>query len=154
MRALKLSAVLLLLCLQMPTYAQQAVSSGPDWVSYGTAAVNPTIAAASAWRSSDRACRFGQLAISEAVGNVAALTLKHFIVSARPCLGCQPDGMPSGHTMNSWIGVSSSRWGFEASVATGSLRMAAHRHTALQVLAGTALGLGAEGAGHLLKCRE
>lgn len=116
--------------------------------------VNPTIAAVNAWRSPDRACRFGQLALSEAIGNGVALILKKGLVSARPCLGCQPDGMPSGHTMNGTIGFSS-RWkyGVVFSVATAELRTDAHRHTPWQVAAGAVLGVGAEAAGHLLKCQ-
>lgn len=150
-----MKTLLIVLLFAAPVSAQVPVSPAPDWVSYGTAAVNPTIAAIEAWRSPSRACRFGQLAISEAVGNVAALTLKHFIVSPRPCIGCQPDGMPSGHTMNSTIGFSS-HWkvGVVFTVATAELRTDAHRHTPWQVAAGAALGIGAEAAGHLLKCRD
>jgi len=124
-----------------------------DGASWATAFVNPTVAAIEAWRSPRRGCRLGQLAISEAVGNVAALTLKRLIVSPRPCLGCGNDGWPSGHTMNSTIGFASSwRVGVGFAWSTAVLRTAAHRHTARQVAAGALLGIGAEAAGHLLRC--
>jgi membrane-associated phospholipid phosphatase len=135
--------------------AQVPVPVAPwaDWASYGTALVNPVTAAVSALTSHDKVCRLGQLGISELVGNVATLTLKRLIVSPRPCLGCAPDGMPSGHTMNSTIGFSS-RWkvGVLFSVGTAELRADAHRHTPWQVAAGAAIGVGAEAAGHLLRC--
>lgn len=148
-----LLVVICLLCLPIVGHTQAPVQPWADWTSYPTAMVNPGTAAIEAWRSSDRACRFGRLALSEAIGNGVALTLKHFIVSPRPCLGCAPDGMPSGHTMNSAIGMFSSRWGFTATIATGALRHEAHRHTWQQIAAGAALGVGAEAAGRLLKCR-
>lgn len=155
MRAIALAVVWMIL-LATPAAAQVPVSSVPDWASYATAAVNPTTAAIAAWRSSDRPCRFGQLAISEAVGNVAALTLKHFIVSARPCIGCRPDGDPSGHSMNSLIGFTAHNWGIGLSfgLATGGLRDEAHRHFPDQIVKGLVLGALAEGAGHLLHCRD
>lgn len=152
-----LVAVAFGLLLALPAAAQIPVPVSPlaDWASYGTAAINPTMAAVEVWRSPQRGCRFAQLAISEAVGNGVALTLKHFIVSPRPCIGCTPDGMPSGHTMNSIIGVSASwRVGMLFAVGTGGLRMAAHRHTLWQVAAGAALGVGAEATGRLLKCQD
>lgn len=155
---MKVSAALLavLLLLAAPLQAQVPVSPIADWASYGTALVNPTIAAVEAWRSPARACRFGQLAISEAVGNVAALTLKHFIVSARPCIGCLPDGDPSGHSMNAMIGFSARNWGMGLSFgfATGALRYDAHRHFPSQIAKGLLLGAGAEAAGHLLRCQS
>jgi len=127
----------------------------PDWASYGTAIVNPSIAAVQAWRATDRPCRFGQLAISEVVVNTAALTLKHFIVSPRPCLGCPPDGMPSGHTANSAIGFSR-HWqlGLAFTLGTAALRTDANRHTKEQVFWGAVLGFTGEAAGHLLKCQH
>lgn len=149
--------VFLLACLFAPlvVHAQVPVSPVPDWASYATAAVNPTTAAIEAWRSPNRACRFGQLAISEAVGNITALTLKHFIVSARPCIGCVPDGDPSGHSMNAMLGFSARNWGMGLSfgLATGALRYDAHRHFPSQIAKGLLLGAGAEAAGHLLRCR-
>lgn len=150
-----LHILFLLACLFTPllVHAQAPVQPWADVSSYPTAMVNPATAAIEAWRSNDRACRFGRLALSEAIGNGVALTLKHFIVSPRPCLGCVPDGMPSGHTMNSAIGMFSSRWGFTATIATGVLRHEANRHTWKQIAAGAALGVGAETAGLLLKCR-
>lgn len=149
------ASILAVLLLAAPAAAQVPVAPIADWASYGTAIVNPTLAAVDAWRSPARTCRFGQLAISELVGNGVALTLKHFVVSPRPCLGCVADGMPSGHTMNSTIGFSS-RWkvGVIFSLATAELRTDAHRHTPWQVAAGAALGVGAEAAGHLLHCHD
>jgi membrane-associated phospholipid phosphatase len=146
--------LLLVLLLCVPLSAQQPVQPWADYASYPTAFVNPTVAAVDAWRSSSRACHFGRLALSEAIGNGVTLALKHVIVSPRPCMGfgCQADGMPSGHTMNSAIGMFSSRYGFTATIATGGLRMAAHRHTWQQVLAGAAVGVGAEAAGRLVRC--
>jgi hypothetical protein len=129
------------------------VTPWADWASYGTVVVSPTVAAIQAWRSPQRKCRLGQLAISEAVGNGAALVLKRLIVSPRPCLDCGSDGFPSGHTMNAVLGFSSS-WRVSVGFAwsTAALRTTAHRHTARQVAAGALLGIGAEAAGHLLKC--
>jgi len=144
---------LLCLLIASPAAAQVPVSSVPDWASYGTAAANPVAAAAQAWRAPDRGCRFGQLALAEGIGNAAALTLKHFVVSPRPCVGCAPDGFPSGHTTNSFVGVTRDwRYGVLFGVATGGLRMAAHRHTLPQVLAGAAVGIGADAASRLLRC--
>jgi membrane-associated phospholipid phosphatase len=145
----------LLACLFTPllVHAQAPVQPWADWTSYGTAMVNPATAVVEAWQSPSRGCRLGRLALSEAIGNGVALTLKHFIVSPRPCLGCAPDGMPSGHTMNSAIGMFSSRWGFTATIATGVLRHEANRHTWTQIAAGAALGVGAEAAGRLIKCQ-
>lgn len=132
--------------------AQQPVQKFPDVVSYGTALINPTVAMVDAWRSPSRGCHFARLALSEAVGNGIALTMKHFIVSPRPCLGCAPDGMPSGHTMNSAMGIFSSQWGFTATIATGVLRHEAKRHTWQQIAMGAAVGVGSEAAGRLIKC--
>jgi len=151
----RISAVLLALLLFAPVVQAQPPPVEPwaDRLSYGTALVNPTVAAIAAWRSPHRACKLGQLAISEAVGNVAVITLKHFIVSPRPCFGCTPDGEPSGHTMNSTIGFASSwRLGVGFTWSTAILRTTAHRHTPTQVLTGALLGIAAEGAGHLLRC--
>ncbi len=145
----------LLACLFTPllVHAQAPVQPWADVTSYPTAMVNPATAAIKAWHSSDPKCELGRLAISEAIGNGIALAMKHFIVSPRPCLGCAPDGMPSGHTMNSAIGMFSSRWGFTATIATGVLRHEANRHTWQQIAAGAALGVGAEAAGRLIKCQ-
>lgn len=149
----------LLVCLALvlsaaPAAAQPVpVQPWADWASYGTAIVNPAVAAITAWRAPDRGCRFAQLAISEAVGNGLALALQHTIASPRPCLGCPSTGMPSAHAMNSTIGVSAGwRVGMTFPVSTAGLRLEAHRHTPWQVVAGVALGLGAEAAGHLLPC--
>lgn len=146
--------LVVLLLVASPATAQQPVSPVPDALSYGTALVNPAIAAYKAARSSDPMCRLSQLGIAELVGNGTALTLKRLVRSPRPCAGCAPDGFPSGHTMNSTIGSISAGWqvGLTFTAGTGGLRMAAHRHTPWQVLAGAAIGLGADAAGHLLKC--
>ena len=153
------AVVLALLCFAPVVQAQPPPDTRPpvqplaDWASYGTAIVNPAVAAIQAWRSPRRGCRLGQLAISEAVGNGTALLLKRLIVSPRPCLGCASDGFPSGHTLNSTIGFSSSwRVGVGFAWSTAALRATAHRHTARQVAAGALLGIGAEAAGHLLTC--
>ncbi len=146
----------LLACLFTPVliHAQAPVQPWADVTSYGTAMVNPATAAIKAWHSSDPKCELGRLAISEAIANGVALTLKHFIVSPRPCIGCAPDGMPSGHSANGFVGFSS-HWpyGIAFGVATAGLRVAANRHTFKQVLAGSALGIGAEYAGRLIKCQ-
>jgi membrane-associated phospholipid phosphatase len=142
------------LCCSARAEAQtKPVVGWADDLSYATAAINPTIAAVEAWRSPSRLCHFGRLAISEAVANGVGITIKHFVVSPRPCLGCAPDGMPSGHTWNSAVGYLSSGWGFTATIATGVLRHEANRHTWPQVIAGAMLGVGAEASGLLLKCK-
>ncbi len=149
MRRLLVVGLLLTGC---PVHAQ-GVRRVPDVASYATAAINPTWAAVDAWRSPERLCRFERLALSEAIGNGVALTLKHFIVSPRPCLACAPDGFPSGHTMNSAIGLSDHwRMGVGFTVGTAGLRIAARRHTVWQVTAGALLGLSAEAAGRLIGC--
>src|SRR5690349_11545625 len=84
----------------------QAVAPIPDAVSWGTAFVNPTLATIDALKSEHKGCRLARLALSEGVGNGLSIGLKHLIVSPRPCAGCNPDGMPSGHSMNSAIGFS------------------------------------------------
>ncbi len=147
---------LLIVALAGPVAAQEPVNKAADYASWGTALANPTIAAVKAARGPDPWCHLGQLGLSEVIGNSASMTLKHFIVSPRPCLGCAPDGMPSGHTMNSAIGVSSNwRIGLFFTLGTASLRQEAHRHTPLQVLMGAALGGGAEWAGQkMLRCKE
>jgi membrane-associated phospholipid phosphatase len=151
--------LLLLALLLLPQMAScqtlPPVQPWADAASWGTALINPSVAAIEAWRSPQRKCRLGQLAISEAIGNGVAITLKHFVVSPRPCFGCPTDGMPSGHTMNGVIGFSSSwRVGVGFAWGTAVLRTEAHRHTPWQVAAGAALGIGAEAAGHLLRCPQ
>lgn len=133
-----------------------------DYVSWGTAAVNPVWAAVDAARGERPWCHLGQLAISELVGNVSVITLQRLIHSPRPCLGCAPNGMPSGHTMNSFLGFDhpgpASRYSFRIGVglalggSTAGLRVVANRHTPKQVFFGALLGLGADQAGHLLHC--
>ncbi len=106
-----------------PLYAQQPVEKWADWSSYPTAVVNPASAAVEAWRSEHRSCRLARLAISEGAGNGITLWAKKSYDSPRPCLGCAPDGMPSGHTMNSVIG-SGSAWGTEAEARSMKVDMA------------------------------
>jgi hypothetical protein len=137
-----------------PIDTRPPVEKWADGISWATAFVNPTVAAIEAWRSPRRGCKFAQLAISEAIGNVAVLTLKHFIVSPRPGFGLPPDGQPSGHSMNSVIGATA--WnpgiGLSFTFATGGLRHQANRHEWDQIVWGWLLGFGAEAAGHLLRC--
>ena len=136
--------------------AQEPVRPVPDVASWATAFAMPSIAAWHAARSADPKCKFAQLAISEAIGNVAVLSLKHWVVSPRPCLGCAADGFPSGHSMNSVIGLSSGwRVGLFLAIGTGELRDVAQRHTKTQIAAGLALGGLAEWAGQrLVRCRS
>lgn len=131
------------------------VRSLPDAVSWATAAVNPGVAAYKAIRSPEPKCQLSRLLVAEALGNGPALLLKRFVSSPRPCAGCAPDGMPSGHSMNSVIGIDSTGWALGASfaVGTGALRVAAHRHTKTQVVAGLLLGGVAEWASYrIVKC--
>jgi membrane-associated phospholipid phosphatase len=132
--------------------ALQLVNPVADWSSYATATVNPTVAAVQAWKASDRICRLEQLALSEVIGNGLSLTLKHVVSSPRPCVGCVPDGFPSGHSVNASIGFSGWQWGFGFAVGTGLLRIAANRHTPKQVVAGMLIGIGADAAGRLVRC--
>jgi membrane-associated phospholipid phosphatase len=148
--------IALALALAAPVAAQVPVDPAPDVLSYATAAVNPALSVIDALRSSDRGCRLARLALSEGIGNGLTLAIKHFVVSPRPCLGCTPDGMPSGHTMNSVLGTGTDHWqlGVAFAIATGSLRQAAHRHTLPQVLVGAGIGVLSESLGHLLRCQE
>jgi len=149
-----LRGVVLLIMLLIPAtlYAQEPVNKWADGVSWGTALVNPSMAMIDALRSDQKGCRLGRLALSEAVVNGVGLTLKHFIVSPRPCIGCAPDGMPSGHSANSMVGSSGWRYGIVFGASTASLRMEARRHTPTQVAAGLLLGAAGELAGRLVKC--
>jgi membrane-associated phospholipid phosphatase len=152
--------LLWLLVLARPVQAQpRPVTQWSDWASYGTALGNPAAAAVAAWRSDHRLCALGQLALSEGVGNGITIWSKHVITSPRPCLGCDPDGSPSGHTMNSVIGFS--RWSHGwvqylvaggLAAATGWLRHDAGRHFWRQIGEGALLGVGAEAAGQLIRC--
>lgn len=150
------TGVLILVLVAGPAHAQQPVNHWADWASYETAAVSPAIAAVKAWKSPDRSCKLKQLALSEGIGNGLALAMKHFIVSPRPCVGCSPDGMPSGHAMNAMIGVRASwKWGGAAALATEELRRDANRHTRTQGAVGLGLGALAEFAGHtFVHCQE
>lgn len=147
-------ALVCFLLVSTAAVAQQPVVKWADVASYGTAAVNPTVAAVEAARGPDKWCHLGQLGISELLLNTTVLTMKHFIVSPRPCIGCGVDGMPSGHFANSLIGNSWNRsLGFTVSFATADLRYEAHRHTKTQLLVGGLLGAGADWAGpKLLHC--
>lgn len=153
-----LSAVLVLLC-AVPCAAQDLpVRPVPDWASYGTAMVNPAVAAYNALTSSTPKCKLAQLAIAEAVGNGVTIGLKRWRFgqpdAVRPCAGCAPDGDPSGHSMNATIGAFETGWvvGASFSVGTGILRNVANRHTKTQVVKGLLIGVGANAAGRLLKC--
>lgn len=130
--------------------AQSPVREVPDIASWGTAAVNPVLSAVRAARSSDPTCQFSRLLVSEGIGNGVSMLIKHFVTSPRPCAGCAADGMPSGHAMNSVIGVSGGWRYIGFSIGTAELRVAANRHTWKQVGAGLLLGAGAETAGRLL----
>lgn len=145
-----------LVLLATPARAQEPVVPWADALSWGTALANPTIAGIQAARSADPKCELGRLLISEALANAATLTLKHFIVSPRPCLGCGADGFPSGHTGNSAVGLSQ-HWtiGLSLTLATADLRHQARRHTVPQVIAGALIGTLADVAGQrLLRCRQ
>jgi membrane-associated phospholipid phosphatase len=144
--------------------AQEPVAMGPEVASFATAAVNPTMAVIKAWRSQHRWCHLGQFVIAQGIGQTTTFGMKHFIngkSAERPCIGCDHDGMPSGHSMNSAIGAgwpaNGWQWGMSIgfTLATMELRRAAHKHTTPQVLAGAGIGLGSEWAGHhLLHCPE
>lgn len=156
----------LLACLFTPLLVhgqERPVVEWSDWSSYGTAIGNPLSAGIAGWRSGNTGCALERLAISEGVGNLATLGIKHFVTSPRPCLGCAADGLPSGHTMNSVIGATGAQWGGLRSwqrwavssglvVLTGFLRHDANRHTWTQVASGAAIGAGAEAFGQLLRC--
>lgn len=162
-----MKALFLVLLLLVPATvaAQEPVVKWADWVSYGTAAVNPAMATYEAFKSETPKCRLGRLALAEGIGNGVALTIKHFVRSERPCLGCAPDGMPSSHTMNSFIGIDApgpaSGWGVRMGIGiamggtTAGLRVVGNRHTPTQVLVGALLGIGAEAASRaLVPCGE
>lgn len=153
---MKTYALVLALCLLPRVAVGQPlpVNKWADAASYGTALVNPVTAAVVAWRGPDRWCHLERIGLAELIGNVSTIGIKHLVRSERPCLGCAPDGMPSGHTMNSFIGYRSFNIGYGIAWggATGGLRMAAHRHTPWQVLAGAAIGIGSTELGNLLRC--
>lgn len=150
-----MKALLLVLLLSVPLAAQQPVREVPDVASWATAAVNPAIGVWRAVHAPDPMCRLSQLGLAELIGNGTVLLIKHFVTSQRPCAGCRADGMPSGHSMNSVIGLGSSRgWRIGVSiglaVGTGGLRSAANRHTAPQVAVGLGIGVGADALSHLI----
>lgn len=161
-RRVRLAVFALALLCSSTVYAQQPVRDAADRVSWGTAGANPGAAAVAAWRSEHPACNLGRLAISEGIGNGITLAAKRSYESPRPCLGCAPDGFPSGHAMNAAIG-SSTAWGggwrgkliaTGLVIVTGYLRHDANRHTWRQVAAGALIGFGAEAAGQLIPCGE
>ncbi len=140
--------------------AQEPVARVPDVASWITAGANTAGAIVEATRSDDAKCRLGQLAVSEAIGLGVAFTLQHVVISARPCLGCAPNGMPSAHVTQSLLGSTASAkgltWGFSIGMAIGTAegRDRAHRHTRAQQAAGFALGSLAEWGGHrIIRCR-
>lgn len=131
----------------------QEVKRGPDAISYGLAAVNPALGIIQAIRAEDTKCQLAQLGVSAAIGESLAFTMQHFLVSARPC--CDGNGMPSAHALSSSLGASWNwkvSWAF--SLGTAEARVAAHRHTRTQALAGVGLGLLSEWAGQtIVRCR-
>lgn len=155
-----------LLCAAPVSAQPRPVREWADWTSYGTALANPTGALQAALAGEHRTCDLARLALRETVGNSATLGLKHWRYgqpdAVRPCLGCDPDGDPSGHTMNSVIGSSSAwsglhgwtRWLVVASTAaaTGLLRHESFRHFWDQIGKGALVGVAAEASGYLLRC--
>lgn len=155
----KLAAMLLAICLTPGVgYAQQEtieVRSLPDAISWATAAVNPSVAVYKAIRSPEPICQLSRLLVAEGIGNGLTFFGKRFITSPRPAAGLMPDGMPSGHSMNSVIGIDSTGWALGGSFAigTGALRVVAQRHTKTQVVMGLLLGGVAEWASYrIVKC--
>jgi membrane-associated phospholipid phosphatase len=134
-----------------PVAAQEPVVKWADAASWGTALANPTIEVVRALRGSDTRCQLTRLAVSEVVGNVVTLIIKATVDSPRPCLGCKADGMPSGHTMNSVLGATQG-WQYGFVLTTGLFRHQANRHTVPQVLAGAAIGVGAQFLGQAVPC--
>jgi len=143
---------LVLVLVAAPVFAQEPVNRAADVISWGTAAVNPTIAVVKAFRADQTKCHLGQIAISAALVNSTGLLLQHFVVSPRPC--CPGNGRPSLHAGNAGIGASWDwrvSWAF--SLVTAEERERARRHTWQQALEGMALGLVSEWAGqHLVRC--
>jgi len=141
--------IALVLLLSAPLCAQD-VRPVPDALSWGTAAVNPTVGLVRAFQSEDRACHLKRLAVSGGIASTGIL-LQRVIDSPRPC--CAGNGMPSLHAAFGSVGSSWS-WGFGASfaVGTGGLRVAANRHTRGQAWAGVLLGMGGELASQLIRC--
>lgn len=166
-QCVKVAAMVLML--SAPVQAQpRPVREWADWASYGTAMANPAGALQAALAGDHKACDLGRLAIREVVGNTATIGLKHWRYgepdAVRPCLGCAPDGDPSGHTANGIIGSSTAwsglhgwvRWVVVASTAaaTGLLRHDSFRHFWEQIGKGALVGVGAEASGYLLRCKE
>jgi PAP2 superfamily len=159
---MKFLLVALLLTLATPVAAQELEPVGPgaDVASWATSLFNPTAAAIRAIRSDDPKCQLSRLMVAEGIGNVTVLVLKHFLVSPRPCIGCDNHGWPSGHSMNGLLGSGSGYnhdIGFGVSVTmavgTAGLRVAAHRHTPQQVIAGLLIGVGVEALSYrLVQC--
>lgn len=140
----------------------------PDWISWGTAFTAPSIAVAHALKSDHPTRELLRVGLSEVIGNGATMLIKHQVTADRPCMGydhCKPDGMPSGHSANGFIGSAvfvapcglemspTARWvSVTAAVATPILRVLAHRHTVGQAIIGSLIGLGATAAGRFIPC--
>lgn len=152
--------LVILACASSASAQDLPVIKWADWASYGTAVVNPAVAAYKALKSDNPKCKIGQLVISEVIGNGVSLGVKRWRhgepEAVRPCAGCEPDGFPSGHTTNGTIGALENGWAVGASFAigTGALRRIANRHfIRWQVAAGWLLGIASDWAGHyFLKC--
>lgn len=140
----------LILILAVPLHAQEPVVKWADYTSWGTAATNVTAGLIEGLRSSTPKRTLLRIGLSGATEITTTTLLKHAIESPRPCLGCLPDGMPSGHTAFSDVGAFSScdpaqaKWGLTLVAVTALLRVLAHRHTWKQVTAGAAVGLGSD----------
>jgi membrane-associated phospholipid phosphatase len=111
-----------------------SLSATLNWISYGTAAYNPV---ASLVHDHSK-CNIAHLLVAESVGNSITLLMKNTINSPRPN-NSGNDGMPSGHSMNSAIGINSG-FGLAMSVTTAELRLKSHYHTPKQVMVGLAIG--------------
>lgn len=145
------ASLLILLVLASPVKAQEPVNRVADAVSWGTALANPTIAVVDAIRSNHPACKLAQLGVTAGILVSAVMATKQFVQSERPCLGCAPDGWPSGHTAFSGLGASGWRYGFV--LTTGALRWTAHRHTPPQIGAGALYAEGAKlGGEKVVRC--
>jgi membrane-associated phospholipid phosphatase len=145
--------ILILVLFSSPAYAQEPVVKWADYSSWATAAVEPTVSVIEALRSNDKKCNLLKLGIKEAISNGTVLTIKHFVSSPRPCLGCLDNGMPSGHTANGFTG---NNWQVSLyfGTVTGILRHRANRHTWTQVLAGAGIGVASNFIGDLMHCKE
>lgn len=144
-----------LLFLSSPCYAQDKppVIDWADKASWVTASIGPSESIIEALRSSNKKCNLLKFGVKEIIANVSVITFKHFIHSERPCLNCQDDGTPSGHTANAFTG---NNWqvSVTAGIVTGILRHKANRHTWKQVALGAIDGIGSNLLGNLIHCKE